>query len=161
MSSDPWDSLGGIYLRKCISIPSPLHGRAASMKHFWHHSPRARQHASVCTRSLYTGWIFLERFGQREISHRFLNSPMVEHCSARQIIWEYSIGTHCERDALPTELYPRSGRHPIRLRWFFKLPKLSRIACPLSASARVRWIEQLCQSGSDLDVNLGGGAAFV
>jgi len=47
------------------------------------------------------------------------------------------------------------------LRWFFKLPKLSRIACPLSASARVRWIEQLCQSGSDLDVNLGGGAAFV
>ena len=32
---------------------------------------------------------------------------MVEHCRARKIKWEYSVRTHCERDALPTELYPR------------------------------------------------------
>jgi hypothetical protein len=31
----------------------------------------------------------------------------VEHCRAREIIWENLVGTHCERDALPTELYPR------------------------------------------------------
>jgi hypothetical protein len=39
---------------------------------------------------------------------------MVGHCGAREIIWEYSVETHCERAAGSINFYFRAADIPIR-----------------------------------------------